>query len=100
MSWFDIKQDPHLAEDVETSFDRKKLTAPYKISASEILDEIDKLHAETRRIKRAGVSMWNYKEVLPKIFDVVDGAFVAMKEVVLKMEELEVKLEKKNETSN
>lgn len=105
MSWFSNKwkefdawvDAPSMAEEVEVAFDRKKLTAPYKLTSSEIGEQIEKLHAETRRIKRAGVSMWNYKEVLPRIFDVVDGAFVAMKEVVLKLEELEAKLEKEND---
>lgn len=101
MGWFSIKEEPALAEVAEWNFKALKKSSK-GVSVEDIAEEVEKLHAETRRIKRAGVSMWNYKEVLPKIFDVVDGAFVVMKENVAKQAELETRieeLEKKNDVA-
>lgn len=84
-------EEPKLAEEAEFSFFAMKKM--HSLSTSDMRREIDKLHMEVKRIKKAGVTMWNFKEVLPKIFDIVDGSFVAMKEVVDKQGEIETRLD-------
>lgn len=95
MAWYDVKEKSRLAEEAELAFHYSKTLNSKGLPIATIKEEIDKLHRETRRIKKEGVSVWNAKAVLPKIFDVVDGAFVAMKSLVEKIEELEIKVDKK-----
>jgi len=49
---------------------------------NELLKKIEELHARVLKIKADGISAWNFKSVLPKIFDVVNESFDAMQDVV------------------
>jgi hypothetical protein len=100
MSWFssnwknfDVWIDaPNLAEETEWNFKYLKATTK-GLTTDDLRSSVDKLHKETKRIKSEGVSVWNAKSVIPKIFDVVDGSFVTMKELVDKIGELETRLD-------
>ena len=48
----------------------------------ELLKKIAELHKTVYEIKANGVTAWNYKSVLPKIFDVVNESFDVMTDVV------------------
>ena len=94
MSWGSTKNTPQLAEEVEWNFTRLKALRPAgDLTIDDLRKSIDKLHAEVIRIKKEGVSVWNAKAAIPKIFDVVDGAFVTMKELVDKMAKMEARLD-------
>ena len=53
----------------------------------ELLKKIAELHKTVYDIKAHGVTAWNYKSVLPKIFDVVNESFDVMTEVVKNLDE-------------
>jgi hypothetical protein len=91
MSWFHKKPEWELAEALEVIF--KDLKKRDILTANDISLSIEKLHLQVVRIKISGVSIWNAKEVLPKIFDVVEGSFVIMKELVDKLAEFETRLD-------
>lgn len=90
MSWFskdeEGKEQRNLAKEVAIELDRKK-AAKGGLSNADLLAEIAKLQAEVQKVKHQGVNVWNYKDALPKIFDIVDGAFEVMIEVVKNQEE-------------
>jgi hypothetical protein len=62
-----------------------------KVSADDILSQIDKLQGEVIKMKKEGISVWNANKAIPKIFDVVDGAFEIMIELTKNQKEEEEK---------
>jgi hypothetical protein len=77
-----------IAEEVEFAF-RLQKKLPKGLTSESILEQIEMLQKSVQKIKRSGVNMWNYKEVLPKIFDIIDGAFVVLTEIAKKQGEME-----------
>lgn len=80
-----VEEIPDLADDIE--FRLKRLEIEKRLSTADLLREVEVLQDEIQKIKENGISMWNYKSVIPKIFDTVDGAFVVIKEIIKKLEE-------------
>lgn len=75
-----------LADEVYYAFKLlKKLKG--EVTKDDILRQINNLQNEVKRLKSEGISMWNAKQQIPKVFDIVDGAFEVMVEVVNKLEE-------------
>lgn len=58
-------------------------------SIDEIIEDIGKLRRKVAQVKRSGVSMWNYKEVLPTVFSIIDGSFEVIEELAKKLKEKE-----------
>jgi hypothetical protein len=46
-----------------------------------------------RAIQKNGVSMWNYKQVLPRIFDVISGAFNVVEDLTDEVERINKNIE-------
>jgi hypothetical protein len=79
-----------LAEQTLQSFENaKKLHGV--VSLDDISTQIIKLQEEVKKIKKEGISVWSAQKQIPKIFDVVDGAFEIMIELVEHEKEKEEK---------
>ena len=51
------------------------------LTPDQIITQISVLQEGVQALKKNGISVWNYKSVIPKIFDLVDGMFVVMIEM-------------------
>ena len=69
----------------EKRFSRKGLYAEVNESSA-IHRDINELKRVVRTIQRNGVSMWNYKQVLPQIFEVISGAFDVVEDLADKVQ--------------
>jgi hypothetical protein len=58
-------------------------------SVAEIRDELKKLMYNVAVLKRNGISMWNYKKAIPKIFNIVDSSFTVIDKLAIKVQENE-----------
>lgn len=67
--WRHAKYDPAFQHYTRTSND-------------ELLNRIHTLKDAVARLKANGITMWNYKQAIPQIFDIVDGAFFIMTELI------------------
>jgi hypothetical protein len=58
-------------------------------SVAEIRNELKKLMYNVALLKRNGISMWNYKKAIPKIFNIVDSSFKVIDKLAIKVQENE-----------
>jgi len=63
------------------------LESQKEMTNEELLKQIEELHERVLKIKADGVSAWNFKSVLPKIFDVVNESFDVMHDVVKNLDQ-------------
>lgn len=82
-----------LAQEIRQTFSLKMETST-GVTPSDILEEVKNLKRTVYRMKKEGVSMWNYKEKIPKMFDVVDGSFEIMEQVIEQLIDLHAKVAK------
>ena len=85
-AWSEPTRDEKLSKSVRREFAMIKQIKD-GISTDDIMAQIVKLKNAVVKLKQDGISMWNYKQAIPKIFDIVDGAFEVMVEVVRKIDE-------------
>ena len=68
---------------IVTIWKHKKYDPAYsKIANQDLLTRINTLKDAVSRLKANGITMWNYKQAIPQIFDIVDGAFFIMTELI------------------
>jgi len=88
MSWWNKKDKlmDQVQEDLwnleEKRWERKGV--PFASSSGDstpIHRDITELKRIVRTIQKNGMSMWNYKQVLPRIFDVISGAFGVLEDL-------------------
>ena len=57
------------------------------LTVDAVRSELKILMRRVTAIKREGISMWNYKGAIPKIFDIVDGSFEIINNLAVIVEE-------------
>jgi hypothetical protein len=71
----------NLAKETHQNFEKAK-ELHGAVSLDDILGQIHKLQDEVKKIKQEGISVWSAQKQIPKVFDIVDGAFEIMIELV------------------
>jgi len=59
------------------------------LTPDQIINQISILQDGVQQLKKNGISVWNYKSVIPKIFDLVDANFLILQEIVNKLDKKE-----------
>ena len=90
----EVNEDLYIADDVFYNLELSK-SLNKELPIADLIKQVELMQSQVKRLKREGISIWNAKDKIPVIFDTVDGAFVAMLELIRKVEELEKKLEEK-----
>ena len=99
MSWWN-RRDKFMEQVQEDlwNLDEKRFTRKGKLFSTEASDktpihrDINELKRIVRAIQKNGVSMWNYKAVIPQIFDVISGAFGVLEDLADEVDSLNTRV--------
>jgi len=78
------KQKLSISDKINQTFYSLKFETPEgykKLTFDEIMHQMYILQHEVQNLKKEGISLWNPKPAIARIFDIVDGAFVVMIEL-------------------